>query len=70
MKEFSVGLLVLLLLMILSMAGIFLFPLIIVLGFFLRWLISVALLIFAVWLVGKVTLWGIESLRKKDNPRP
>ena len=47
-----------------------LLTLIIVLGFFLRWLISVALLIFAVCLVGKVTLWGIESLRKKDNPRP
>ena len=70
MKEFFVGLLVLLVLMILSVAGIFLFPLIIVLGFFLRWLISIALLVFAIWLVGKVTLWGIENLKKKDNPRP
>ena len=65
MKEFFIGLLVILVLMLLSAAGFMLFPLIIVLGIFLRYLISVALFIFAVWIIGKVTLWGIEELKKK-----
>ena len=66
MKEFFIGLLVILVLMLLSAAGFMLFPLIIVLGIFLRYLISVALFIFAVWLIGKVTLWGIEQMKKKS----
>lgn len=63
MKEFFVGLLVLFILSLLSVVGVLLFPTIVVLGFFLRWLISIVLVVLAIWLVGKVTLWGIERLR-------
>ena len=66
MKEFFVGLLVVLVFLLLSTAGFFLLPLIVVLGFFLKWLIGVALLIFAVWLLGKVTLWVIDNLKKRE----
>ena len=65
MKEFFVGLLVLLLVSVFSVVGILLFPLLLVLGFFVRILLVIALLIFAVWLVGKMTLVLIEFLAKK-----
>ena len=64
MKEFFVGLLVLLSFLLLSIVGVFLLPFIVVLGFVLKWIISLALLILAVWLVGKVTLWGIEYVKR------
>ena len=65
MIEFFVGLLVLLMLLIFSIIGIFLLPFIVVLGIFMQGFICVALLIFAIWLVGKVTLMAIEHLKNK-----
>ena len=67
MKAFFVGLLVLLLVSILSVVGILLFPLLLVLGFFVRILLVIALLIFAVWLIGKVTLVLIELTKKNKT---
>ena len=67
MKEFFVGILVLLLVSIFSVIGILLFPLLLLLSVFLRLILVIALLIFAVWLVGKLTLILIEFLRKKDK---
>jgi hypothetical protein len=67
MKAFFVGLLVLLAVMLFSFIGIFLFPLIIVMGFFLKWLIGIVLIIFAIWFLGYITLWAIEQLKKKDH---
>ena len=67
MKEFFVGLLVLLMLLLFSIIGVLLLPFIIVLGFVLKCLISLALLVFAVWLVGWVTLWGIDYLKSKEK---
>ena len=69
MKEFFVGLVVLVMLLLFSIVGVFLLPFIIVLGFFLRFIISIALLIFAVWLVGKATLLGIDYLKNKEGGR-
>ena len=66
MKEIFVGLLVLLVLLLLSIVGIFLLPFIVILGFFLKWLMSIALLIFALWLMGKVTLWAIDHVKKNE----
>jgi hypothetical protein len=63
-KEFFVGLLVLLVLLVMSAIGVFLLPLIVALGFFLQSMISIAVLIFGVWLVGKVTIWAIEYTKK------
>lgn len=64
MKEFFTGLVVLLMLLLLSSVGLFLLPFIVVLGFFVKWLISIIFLICAIWVLGKVTLWSIERARK------
>ncbi|MBI4395095.1 MAG: hypothetical protein HY583_02745 [Candidatus Omnitrophica bacterium] len=65
MKAFFVGVLVLLLVSLLSLAGILLFPLLLLLGFFLRLILALALILFSIWLVGKITLLLIEFLSKK-----
>ncbi|HLF17764.1 MAG TPA: hypothetical protein VI749_02605 [Candidatus Omnitrophota bacterium] len=67
MKEFFVGLLVLLMLLFLSVVGVFLLPFIVVLGFFLKWLITVALFIFAIWLLGATTLWVMGKVKEKGK---
>lgn len=67
MKEFFVGLLVVLVFLVLSTAGIFLLPFFMVLGFFLQSLVSVAVLILAIWLVGKVTIWAIEYTKAEKK---
>lgn len=68
MKEFLVGLLVLLLVCVLSGLGFLLFPLLLVLGIFLRFILGLALVLFAIWIVGKVTLFLIEALKRKNVP--
>jgi len=65
MKEFFVGLCVVLAFLILSGVAVFLLPLLMVMGVFLQYLLSVAFLIFAIWLIGKITLWVIKRLRNK-----
>lgn len=67
MKEFFVGLLVLLALLVLGLAGTLLLPLIVVMGFFLKWVIAVALIIFSIWVLGKVSLMSIEWLKNKKG---
>ncbi len=66
MKEFLIGLLVLVSVLVLSGIGLLLLPFFIVLGFFLKLVIGVLLLLVAVWLIGKVTLVVIDLLRTKD----
>ena len=61
MKEFLVGLLVILMMAVLSVLGILLFPLLLVLGFFLRWILGFFLILFGIWLIGKVTLLLVRS---------
>ena len=66
MKEFLVGLLVILLIAVLSLLGILLFPLLLLMGLFLRFFIGAILILFVIWLIGKVTLVSIEYLRKRE----
>lgn len=66
MKEFLVGLLVIVMMGILSVAGILLFPLLLVMGFFLRWILGFFLILVAIWIVGKVTLVLIDYLKKRE----
>lgn len=66
MKEFLIGLLVIVAVLLLAGLGILLFPFLLVLGFALRLLILVAAVLFAVWLVGKLTLMVIDALRRKE----
>jgi len=60
MKAFFIGLLFLTAVFIVAGIGFLLFPLLLVLAFILRVVISFALVIFAVWLLGKfiIFMWG------------
>ena len=68
MKEFFVGLLVLIMMGALSLLGVLLLPLLLLLGIFLRVLVGFALLLLMIWLIGKLTLASITYLRKKEPP--
>ena len=68
MKEFLVGLLVVVMALVLSGIGVLLLPLLLVLGVFLRLAVGLMVVLLAVWLIGKLTLYLIEALKKKDNP--
>ena len=65
MKEFLVGLLVLFLVGVLSLLGVFLFPMLLIIGISFRLVLSFVLVLFAIWFVGKITLILIEFLTKK-----
>jgi len=67
MKELLVGLLVVVMALVLSGIGVLLLPLLLVLGVFLRMAVGLLVLFLAIWLIGKVTLFLIESLRKKES---
>jgi len=67
MKVFFVGLLVLLATGLMAVVIILLLPMILVLGFFLKWLILFFLLLSGIWLIGKVTLWGIENAKRNEK---
>jgi hypothetical protein len=67
MREFLVGLLVIAMVLVLSGLGILLLPLLLVLGIFLRLAIGLIILLLAVWLIGKVTLFLIDVLKKKES---
>ncbi len=69
MKAFLVGLLVLMMALFLSGVGILLFPLLLVLGVFLRLLVGIAVLILAVWMIGWLTLLLIDALKGKEDPQ-
>ena len=67
MREFLVGILVIVMALVLSGIGVLLLPLLLVLGVFLRLAVGLIVLLLAVWLIGKVTLFLIETLKKRDN---
>jgi hypothetical protein len=67
LKEFLVGLLVIVMVLVLSGVGILLLPLLLVLGIFFRLAIGLIVLLLAVWLIGKVTLFLIDALTKESK---
>jgi hypothetical protein len=70
MKEFFVGLLVILMMAVLSGLGFLLLPLFLVLGFILKLIIGFFLFLFVIWLVGKATLLLMDAVsgkRKEEN---
>ena len=67
MKEFVVGLAVIAMTAIIAFLGILLFPILLLMGFFLRIFVGLALILFVVWLIGKVTLVLIEYVRKQEG---
>jgi len=64
MIEFLVGLFVIALIGVIAFLGAFLFPLLLLMGFFLRFFIGILLCLVLVWLIGKATLLAIEYFRK------
>lgn len=70
MKEFLVGLLVLLMLAVFCVLGTLLFPILLVAGFFLRWLLMLFFVLFSIWLIGKLTLFLLDYLKKREGGRP
>lgn len=52
---------------VLSVIGALLIPLILVLGFFLRFVLGIILILFTIWLVGKVTLLLIDYMRPAEG---
>ncbi len=65
MKEFFVGLLVLMTFTAFGSIGVFMAPFFMLLGFFLQIILAVFVFIFAVWALGRVALWGIDRLTQK-----
>jgi len=63
MKAFWVGSLFLCAVFVLAGIGVVLSPLIILLSFLLRIIISLALVIFAIWLLGKFIIFIWEKLK-------
>ncbi|MCF7873323.1 MAG: hypothetical protein K9L84_04300 [Candidatus Omnitrophica bacterium] len=70
MKEFLVGLIFILGVLVLSGLGLLLYPFLLILGFTLRIFIVVALVIFFIWLLGKFIIFVWESLKKESKPKP
>ena len=64
MKEFMVGLFVILIAGIVVIFGALLFPFLLVLGFFLRFLVGLVASILIIWLIGKAVLFAIDQFRK------
>lgn len=64
MKAFFVGLIFLIATAILVGIGILLFPLLIVLAWFLRLIVISLLVIFAIWLLGKFIVFVWEKFRE------
>ena len=64
MKAFAIGLIFLIAVSILSGIGILLFPIIIVLGFFLKIILALLFVIFAIWLLGKFIIFVWERIFK------
>ena len=67
MREFLVGLLVIVMALVLSGIGVLLLPLLLVLGMFLRLALGLIVLLLAIWLIGKVTLFLIDTFMKKES---
>ncbi|MBU1125825.1 MAG: hypothetical protein KKC84_07345 [Candidatus Omnitrophica bacterium] len=65
MKAFLVGLLFLLAVGVFMGIGVFLYPLIIVLGVFLRVFVGFALVLGGIWLLGKFILYVWEKVKKE-----
>lgn len=57
MKEFFVGLMFLIFVGLLGGIGVLLFPALLVIAFVLRLILSAAILIFFIWLLGKLILF-------------
>ena len=68
MKAFFVGLLFLLAVMVLTGLGVMLYPFLAILTVSLQMIIGFAVVIFAIWLLGKLIIFAWDKL--VSNPEP
>lgn len=64
MKEFFVGLIVIALMLVMTVVGLLFLPFIVVMGWVLKWFITMLFFVFAVWLIGAVALKAIDHSKK------
>jgi len=64
MKAFTIGLIFLIAVSVLGGVGVLLFPIIIVLGFFLKIILALLFVIFSIWLLGKFIIFVWDKLFK------
>lgn len=69
MKEFLVGLLTLVVVLILAGIGFLMFPLLVVLGLFLRLALIVIFSILCIWLLGKLIVYIWQKLNENKRLR-
>jgi len=67
MKEFLIGLTLIIAILIIAGIGFILMPFFIVLTFALRILLSVILIIFSIWLLGKCVVIVWEKIKTSDT---
>lgn len=67
MKAFFIGLVSLIAVSLLAGVAVFLFPLVIVFGFFLKIILSLIFFIFSIWLLGKFIIFVWESFLKRSG---
>jgi hypothetical protein len=65
MKAFLIGLLFIVAVSILSVLGVLLYPILLLLTFVLRIIVGIALVIFAIWMLGRFIIFVWERLRGK-----
>lgn len=64
MKEFLVGLFVIIMLGVVSLLGGLLLPLLLLLGIFLRFFVAILIGLIVIWFIGKITLSAIEYFNR------
>ncbi len=64
MKEFFVGLIVIALMLVMTIVGILMMPFIVIMGWILKWVITLLFIVFTVWLIGAVALKAIDYSKK------
>ena len=57
MKEFFIGMIFLIFVGVIASLGFLLFPLLLLIAFILRLVLSIAILVFFIWLLGKLILF-------------
>ncbi|MEW6170875.1 MAG: hypothetical protein AB1472_04900 [Candidatus Omnitrophota bacterium] len=67
MKAFLIGLIFLMAVVILSGIGVLIFPLILAMAIFLKIIVSICLVLFAIWLLGKFIIFIWEKIFNKSK---
>ncbi len=64
MKEFFVGLIVIALMLVMTIVGILMMPFIVIMGWILKWVVTLLFIVFTGWLIWAVALKAIDYSKK------